>query len=161
MRVNLTFGDGVWQMLARTDHIITKLRQKELRHYRMTMNEAVVLFTVLRLKRLATPATISRQLFWERHTVSEQLKGMEKKGLIRKVRDLGRQNRIRVEPTEKGLQAYRDSARRKSTRGIMSVLTRQEQAQLWSLLAKVRGRAIQKAGLRIPDPFPPSDPNAF
>ena len=158
-RVYLTFGDGLWQMLARTDHIITKLRQKELRQYGINMNDAVVLFTVVRLKRLATPANMSRQLFWEPHTVSEQLKSMEKKGLVRKVRDLERQNLIRVEATEKGLEAYRESARRKSTREIMSVLTKEDQVQLWTLLAKIRERAMQKAGLHLADPFPPSDPN--
>jgi DNA-binding MarR family transcriptional regulator len=146
-------------MLARTDHILAKLRQKELRQYGINMNDAIVLFTALRLKRLATPSNISRQLFWEPHTVSEVLKSMEKKGLIRKVRDLERQNFIRVEITEKGLEAYRQSARRKSTREIMSALADGEQAQLWSLLAKVRARAIEKAGLSILDPFPPADPD--
>ena len=159
VRVYLTFGDGLWQMLARTDHIVAKLRQKELRRYGITMNDAIVLFTAVRLKRLATPANISRQLFWEPHTVSEQLKSMVSKGLIRKVRDLERQNLVRVEATEKGLEAYRESARRKSTREIMSALTKEEQVQLWTLLAKIRERAMQKAGIRISDPFPPSDPN--
>jgi DNA-binding MarR family transcriptional regulator len=159
VRVNLTFGDGLWQIMARTNHIVAKLRQRELREYGITMNEAVVLLTVIRLKKLATPANISRQLFWEPHTVSEQLKSMETKGLVRRVRDLERRNLIRVEATEKGLEAYRQSARWKSTRKTMSVLTKEEQLQLWALLAKIRERAIRQLGLRGSDPFPPSDPN--
>jgi len=159
VRLRLTLNDGLWQLLARTDHLCTKLRQKELHQYGINMNEAIVLFTVLRLKRLATPANISRQLFWEPHTVSEQLKAMEKKGLIRKVRDLGRHNMIRVETTELGLVAFRHSARRRSTREIMSALTKEEQLELWALLAKIREKAMQTAGLRVPDPFPPSDPS--
>ena len=159
VRLRLTLNDGLWQMLARTDHIVTKLRQKELRQYGINMNEAIVLFTALRLKRLATPANLSRQLFWEPHTVSEQLKSMEKKGLIRKVRDLDRHNLIRVEVTGRGLEAYRHSARRKSTREIMSVLAKEEQRQLWVLLAKIRERAMQKIESRLSDPFPPSDPS--
>lgn len=161
LRVRLTFADGLWQMLARTDHIVAKLRQKELRQYGITMNDAIVLFTVVRLKRLATPARISQQLFWEPHTVSEQLKAMEKKGLIRRIRDQGRHSRVRVEVTEEGLEAYRQSARRKSTREIMSVLSKEEQRQLWTLLAKIRRRAMEKAGLHASDPFPPPDPNRF
>jgi DNA-binding MarR family transcriptional regulator len=160
VRVYLTFSDGLWQILARTDHIIAKLRQKELRQYGMTMNEAIVLFTVLRLK-LSTPANISQQLFWEPHTVSEQLKSMETKGLIKKVRDLQRHNLIRVEVTEKGLEAYRESARRKSTREIMSALSKDEQVQLWNLLAKLRGKAMSDLGLVGPEPFPSSDPSKF
>ena len=153
--------DGLWQIMARTDHIVAKLRQKELRRYGINMNEAIVLFTVLRLKRNATPANISRQLFWEPHTVSEQLKSMERKGLIKKVRDLGRQNLFRVEVTEKGLEAYRQSARRKSTRETMSILTKEEQLQLWALLARIREKAMERLGIHMSDPFPPSDPAKF
>lgn len=161
VRVYLTFSDGLWQMLARTDHLLTKLRQKELRQYGINMNDAIVLFTVLRLKGLATPANISQQLFWEPHTVSEQLKSMEAKGLIKKVRDLQRHNLIHVEITEKGLEAYRQSAKRKSTRELMSVLDKEDQVQLWTLLAKLRERAMHESGLGYPEPFPPSDPTKF
>ena len=161
VRVYLTFSDGLWQIMARTNHIVSKVRHKELHQYGVNMNEAVVLFTVLRLKGLGTPANISRQLFWEPHTVSEQLKSMETKGLIKKVRDLERRNLIRVEATEKGFEAYRQSSRRQSTRETMSVLTKEEQVQLWALLAKIRGRAMEQLGLRGADPFPPADPKKF
>jgi DNA-binding MarR family transcriptional regulator len=160
-RVRLSFSDGLYQLLARTDHIVAKSRTKELRQYGITMNDAIVLFTAIRLKRQATPANISRQLFWEPHTVSEQLKAMEAKGLIKKVRDLERQNFIRVQVTEDGLKAYRDSSRRKSTRKVMSALSHDEQVQLWALLAKIRQRAMQELGLDDFEPFPPSDPNDF
>ena len=158
-RVRVIFSDGLYQLLARTDHIVAKSRTKELRQYGITMNDAIVLFTAIRLKRQATPANISRQLFWEPHTVSEQLKAMEAKGLIKKVRDLERQNFIRVEVTEDGLKAYRESSGRKSTRKIMSVLSNDEQVQLWTLLAKIRQRAMLELGLDDFEPFPPSDPN--
>lgn len=145
--------------MARTDHIVVKLRQKELRQYKITMNEAVVLFTVTRLKELATPSNISRQLFWEPHTVSEQLKSMETKGLIKRIRDLERHNLIRVEVTKKGVEAYRKSCQWQSTRRTLSVLTQEEQVQLWGLLAKIRERGMQELGLHGSAPFPPSDAN--
>ena len=116
-----------------------------------------MLFTVLRLKGQATPAAISRQLFWELHSVSEQLTRMEAKGLIRKVRDLGRRNLIRAEVTEKGVKVYHKSSRRRSRREIMSVLTKEEQLQLWELLAKLREKALHELGVPGSDPFPPSD----
>ena len=159
IRAHMAFRDGLWQLMARTNHIVAKLRQKELRQYGMTMNEAVVLFTVIRLKKLASPATISRQLFWEPHTVSEQLKSMEAKGLIRRVKYLERQNLVRVEITEQGLEAYRRSAKWKSLRKAISVLTKEEQLQLWGLLAKIRESAMQQLGMNGADPFPPSDPD--
>jgi len=157
----MTFADGLWQILARTDHIVSKVRQKELHQYGINMNEAIILFSALRLGRLATPANLSQQLFWEPHTVSEQLKSMETKGLIRKVRDLGRRNLYRVEVTEKGLEAYRQSARRRSTRKTMSVLTKEEQTEMWTILAKIREMAMRQLGLHMSEPFPPSDPAKF
>jgi len=159
-RAYLTFPHALWQAFTRTHHIISKVGQKELRRHGMTVNEAVVLFTVLRLKGHATPAAISRQLFWELHTVSEQLKSMEAKGLIRKVRDLGRRNLIRVEVTAEGVEVYRRSARRRSTREVMSALTKEEQLQLWGLLAKLRAKALSELGQRGSDPFPPPDPES-
>ena len=157
-RLNMTLSDGVWQLLARTDHLVAKARQKELRQYGITMNDAIVLYTALRLKNLASPTNISRQLFWEPRTVSAQLKTMEAKGLIRRARDLGRQNLIRVEVTEKGLEAYRQSALRKSTKKAMSALSKEEQLQLWTLLAKIRQKMMQELDLDDREPFPPSDP---
>jgi DNA-binding MarR family transcriptional regulator len=157
-RLSMTLSDGLWQILARTDHGIAKVRQKELHQYGITMNDAIVLFTVIRLKNLALPTNISRQLFWEPHTVSGQLNTMEKKGLVRRVKDLERKNLIRVEITEKGLEAYRQSSLRKSTRKLMSALSKEEQVQLWTLLAKIRQKTMRELGWGNLDPFPPSDP---
>ena len=160
-KAHLNISDGLWQIMARTNHIVVKLRQKELRQHGITMNEAVMLFTAMRLKKQATPATMSRELFWEPHTVSEQLKSMEKKGLIKRVRDLERQNLVRVEVTEKGHKAYDKSCEWESTRKTLAVLTNEEQLQLWSLLAKIRQGAMLQLGLNGSVPFPPSDPKTL
>lgn len=158
IRLRLTTADNLWLLLARTQHIVSKIRHKELRQCGVTINEAAVLFTILRLKRPATPAAISQEVHWEPHTVSELLKVMEKKGTIKKVRDLERKNLIRVAITEKGIEAYLKSSQRKSTRQVMSVLTKEEQIQLWALLAKVRDKGLEQLGIDIPDVFPPSKP---
>jgi len=158
IRLRLTTADNLWLLLARTQHIVSKIRHKELRQCGVTINEAAVLFTILRLKRPATPAAISQEVHWEPHTVSELLKVMEKKGTIKKVRDLERKNLIRVAITDKGIEAYHKSAQRKSTRQVMSVLTKEEQIQLWTLLAKVRDKGLEQLGIDIPDVFPPSEP---
>jgi DNA-binding MarR family transcriptional regulator len=159
IRLRLTTGDILWLLLARTQHIVSKIRHKELRESGVTINEAAVLFTILRLSRPATPASISQEVHWEPHTVSELLKVMEKKGTIKKVRDLERKNLIRVAITEKGVEAYRRSSQRKSTRRVMSALSKEEQIQLWTLLAKVRDKGLEELGLSASDAFPHSEPN--
>jgi len=160
-RVYSVLRDGLWHMMVTTNHVVGKARGKELRRYGLTKNDSLVLFAVLRLKGLATPASLSRETLWEPHTVSELLTSMETRGLIKKRRDLKRRNVIRVDASEKGLEAYRGSSRGKSTQDTLSALTKEEQLQLWTLLAKVRERAMQNLGLKTPVLFPPSDPDEF
>ena len=72
---------------------------------------------------------------------------MEKKGLIRKVRDLQRKNLVRVEMTEKGKQAYNNTAREESVRRIMTSLSEKECRQLISCLDKLHNRAFKELGI--------------
>jgi len=162
-RVYSTLRDGLWHMMVTTDHVVSKARAKELRQCGLTKNDTLVLSAVLRLKGLATPASLSRELLCEPHTISERLKSMATRGLVKKTRDRKRRNVIRIDATEKGLEAYRQSARRRSPEDILTVLTKEEQLQLWALLAKVRERAMQDLGFETPQLalFPPSDPDKF
>lgn len=148
---------ALWMLLARTVRLIGKARQRELAKYDVSVDASAVLFTVASLGRQAIPATISRYLFLERHSVSQILTRMEKDGLVRRVKDLERKNYVRVELTEKGQAAFQKGSRQLSTRSIMSVLTDAEQQVMWALLAKLRARAIKRLGLRNPLLFPPSD----
>ncbi len=156
--VTIDFKHALWQLLNRTRHLVYKNRMRELKDNGVSYNNAMILYTALRLGKGATPAQISRGLSLERHTVSESLIKMENEGLIRRIKDLSRKNLIRIEVTDKGFEVYRRSANRESTKGIMSVLAREEQYELWRLLAKVRDEAARQLGLKFVDMAPPSDP---
>lgn len=154
--VTIDRSHALFQMLRRTDRVIHKARQRELDRYGISAEVAAVLFTVLRLGRGATPANIARQLFLERHSVSEQLIRMEKDSLIQRVKDLERKNYVRIVLTQKGYDQYRKSARRRSTKTIMAALTAEEQEQLWVLLARLRDKALKHLGVRGVETYPPS-----
>ena len=153
-------SNGLWLLLNRTRHLIIKARQRELRQHGLSIRNSAVVQTVARLGHLSTPVKIARQLLLERHTISEQLARMEKLGLIRKVKDLGRKNLLRIELTEEGHEASRKSAKRKSTTAIMSALTPEEQTELWYLLSKLHVRAMKHLRLKMKkeDIYPPLDP---
>ena len=155
-RVSIGKEHALWQMIRRTDRVIYKARQKELDRYGISADTASALFTVLRLGNQATPAEIARQLFLERNSVSEQLTRMEKDGLISKSRDLARRNAVRIEVTDKGYAAYLQSAKRRATKKIMSLLTTDEQEQLWSLLARLRDGALRQLRAKSQTLYPPS-----
>ena len=149
---------GLWQLLMRTYQVIFRARQKELNKYGISTRASGVLFTALRYK-LATPSLIAKQLVLEPQSVSEQLKRMENDGLIRRLKDLHKKNLIRVEVTDKGREVYRMAAKRETTRRIMSVLTSEEQRELWRILCKLRKGAMNELGMDDSDHYPPENPD--
>jgi len=134
----------LWMIYNRTQHLISKSRQKELSKYDISIRNAAVLYTLLKLDEPVTPKMIAYELYLEFHTISEILKRMEKQGLILRKKDMGKKNLIRVEITEKGREVYEKSTKRESTNRIMSVLTEKERHKLKSILLRLREKAIEE-----------------
>lgn len=153
--LNLNFA--LWELLRLSFSSIMKARQKELDQYDITLTESAVLRVVLRLRKRATPTQISKQLFLEVQSISEQLKRMEADGLIKRINDLDRKNLVRIQVTEKGYKSYRKTRNQRTIDYIMSVLTEEEKYALWSIMAKLREQAITKLGVKHIDLYPPSD----
>ena len=148
---------ALWILLRRTSHLMAKARQRELAKYGISVDASAALFTIMLLGRQAIPATISRNLYLERHSVSQLLTRMEKDNVVRRVKDLERKNYVRVELTDKGLEAYRKASKNRSTKQIISILSDEEQQQMWISLARLRDRALRRLDIRKPVLFPPSD----
>ena len=146
----------LWVLLRQAGHTVYQATQKELSQYGISPEQAGVLSIVQFLDNKATPAEISRWLLREPHTVSGILSRMEKKGLVRKTKDLVRKNLVRVTLTEKGKQAYYQSTKIESIRQIMSCLSEEECQQLSSCLKTLRDRALKQLGVDQKPPFPPS-----
>ena len=145
----------LWVLLRQAGHTVYQATEKELSQYGISPEEAAVLSIVGVLDNKATPTEISRWLLRKPHTVSGILSRMEKKGLVRKTKDLKRKNLVRVTLTEKGQQAHYQSSKVESIRQIMSSLSEEERQQLGSCLKTLRDRALKELGIEEP-PFPPS-----
>ena len=144
----------VWVLLLQAKDMVLKATEKELSQYGISPEEASVLSIVQFLDSKATPTEISRWLLRKPHTVSGILSRMEKKGLVRKTRDLDRKNLVRVTLTEKGRQAYYQSSKIESIRQIMSSLSEEEHQKLISCLKTLRDRALKELGVDTKTPFP-------
>ena len=144
----------LWVLLRQAKDMVFKATQKQLSQYGISPEQAGVLSIVQFLDNKATPAEISRWLLRESHTVSGILSRMEKKGLIRKTKDLDRKNLVRVTLTEKGQQAYLQSTKIESIGQIMSCLSEEERQQLSSCLKILRERALKVLGIDQEPPFP-------
>lgn len=145
---------NLWVLLHQTRDATYNAREKELRQYGISPMEAAVLFIIQAIGDEATPAEISRWLFRKQHSVTALLVRMEKRGLVKKTRDLARKNMVRVTITEKGTQAYSNSANRDSIHKIMSTLSEEEHRQLSASLLKVRDVALKEIKIDYELPFP-------
>lgn len=157
MKEQVSFNFVLWQLLHRTFRAADKVRERELEQWGLTAQKSAVLRVVLRLGREATPKEISRQLVLEKNTISEQLKRMEREGLVKKVKDPDRKNVVRIEVTDRGYEFHLKTRTQSSIEKIMSALTDEEKRELWSTLSKIREKANQELGIYITNLYPPSD----
>jgi DNA-binding MarR family transcriptional regulator len=145
----------LWWLLFQAQDTLFKAREKELRQYGISPEEAAVLFIVQCLDNQAIPSEISRWLFRKPHTVSGILDRMEKKRLVSTTKDLPKKNLVRVSLTDKGEQACDQATKIESIRQIMSSLSEQERQKLRSHLETLRDRALKELGIDTKPPFPP------
>ncbi len=145
----------LWWLMDQMKTATYRARTKELAQYGITFEQCGVLFVTQALGPRATPIEISRWLLREHHTVSGLLSRMEKRGLITKVKDLDRKNRVRVTMTEKGRQAYNGSTKRESIHRIMSSLSGEEHQQLRRCMEILLDSALKEYGVSRRPPFPP------
>jgi len=135
----------LWVLLNQVRDAVFKARQKELNQYNISATQAATLLVIEAIGPKATASEISRQLFRKPHSVcgADGILGrMEKKGLVRRLKDLDRKNLVRVVLTEKGRQAYYQSTKQESIRQIMSSLSEEERQQLTSCLHTLRDKAF-------------------
>jgi DNA-binding MarR family transcriptional regulator len=137
----------LWLLLTHARYAIYRAREKELQRYRVSPEQAGVLFVVLALGNRATPSEISRFILRQPHTVSALIERMANNGLVRKVHDLDKKNLVHVSLTEKGLKAYEISTKRSSIHGIMGILEDYEKLRFRKLLEKIHGQARKEIGL--------------
>jgi len=139
----------LWGILNQTAWAIARNRQNELSDVGATVVQAGVMVIVKTVKGPITPAEISRWLFREPQSVSSLLNQMERKGLLRRAKDLQRKNMVRVELTERGEEVYHRSLEKTETlREIMSCLTEEERSDLERCLLKLRAQALKTLGAK-------------
>jgi DNA-binding MarR family transcriptional regulator len=144
----------LWILLFQARDALHRARNKELRKYGISGIEAGALFYIKTIGDNATPVKLSKWLLREQHTVSTLLSRMEKKGLIKKVKDPIRNKGWLIILTDKGEQAYSQSAKREIFHAAMSPLTKSERIKFESYLRKVRNKAVMLEVTEPDIPYP-------
>jgi DNA-binding MarR family transcriptional regulator len=157
MNIKKDFNYDLWRLMDVTRGLIYKSRERELMKYKISMSAVIFLHTIKVLDEKAIQARIAESLFLEPHSVSEMLSKMEEKGLINRIKDQKSKNMIRIEMTKKGRDLYNKSSQRESYNDIMSVLTEDEKSELWTILSKLRIKAVENLGVEQKTIYPPLD----
>ncbi len=129
-------------IFRQTHDAILKVRQKELRSSDITPEQMGALTAIKAIGPQATAAELSRWLFRNPDSMTILLRRLEKKGLIKKTPDAKRKNVIRLSLTKAGDTAYSKASNAKLAISIFDSLTARNKAQLWSILGKIRKRAL-------------------
>ncbi|MBI4330398.1 MAG: winged helix DNA-binding protein [Chloroflexi bacterium] len=149
---------NLWVLLMHTRDTLAAYRKKELSKCGLSAIESIVLFIVQVIEQNGaadpTPSEISRWLFRKPNSISTLVARMEKKGLVRRVNDLDKKNLVRIALTEKGYEAYRQSARRVNIRKSLRVLPAERRQELQSALSVIWEHALKNLGMAQRPPFP-------
>lgn len=143
----------LWLLLMQTRRIMFKARKNELFSLDVVADHSAIFFLIHTLGRNAIPAEISRILFREPHTVSAVVSRLEKTGFVRKIKDLQRKNMIRLELTQKGLDAYNRATKKETIHNIINTLSSREQKTFALLLEKLQKKALEEIKLKYESPF--------
>jgi DNA-binding MarR family transcriptional regulator len=137
----------LFHLLRQTTDAVDKLRETELKIYKITPEQAGALICIRSLGDKATPAELSRWLFRERNSMTVLLNRMHKLGLINKKRDAKRKNSIKLSLTKKGYQAYQHAIELRSFSSVIDVMSIKKREQLWALLQNIRLKILADLGL--------------
>jgi DNA-binding MarR family transcriptional regulator len=76
---------------------------------------------------------------------------MERKGLVKRAKDLEKKNLVRIALTEKGQRVYAQSTKRESIHQIMSFMSEEKCEQMSECLGELRDKALEYLG-DVPKP---------
>ena len=134
------------QLLGRARRLMLYARNKELAPYHISSNQAFLLFVLYyhshnHPDHRITLAELSQQTDREKNTISLQMTTMEKDGLVKKIREVPKSNKLSFELAEKGLDAFHKSKDWKTDKAIMSALSKEEIDLFMALLKKIIKKA--------------------
>lgn len=136
----------LWALLSQTRDAVHNVRQRRLRAYGVSLEQAAVLSIVDMHGGKATPAQISRWLLRKHHSVLGILERMQKGGLLERSSELNNKNRVQVMLTEKGQQILHQASDVQELRNTMACLSDEDRQQLVSSLTRLLSCALEQAG---------------
>ena len=143
---------NLYLLLYRTREAVRAIRSQELKKCGLTTQMAAVLHNALSLGQKATVAELARRMFRASHTITGLLNRMENHGLIKRVKDTNKKNRVIVVLTCKGLEAYAKSVTaRTRIHNMISALSEKDRHALHNGLAALWVKALDELDIQLYD----------
>jgi len=133
---------NLYLLIYLTQTALFRARYYEIKEFGVTSMELALLIVVDGLGEKATPAEISRWIMRKRPTVSELLNRMERNGLVVRTGYKDNKKLKKVAMTKKGRDALDRATKKDIWHTVMGSLSDEEYSQLWSLLEKLKDRAL-------------------
>jgi len=145
----------IWRLMAQAMNAMLKARQRELARYNISPRQAAVLLISEATSGQVTPYQMAKWVVREHHTILELVKRMERDGLVKRVPREDRKGAVRITLTEKGTKVHHETMKFESLHRVLTVLSKEERQQLFSILKKLRNEALVQIGVSPKFPFPP------
>jgi DNA-binding MarR family transcriptional regulator len=133
-----------WVLLNQAADAAYRATSKRLRAVGVSFEQARVLFILGASSSSPTRTELSRILMRKPHTVTDLLNGMQRAGLIRRIKDEGNHKLVRVVLTKKGREMRKQVSLAPMPIELTSFLSSRELHQLSSMLEKVRNVALEQ-----------------
>lgn len=150
--VKLNENETAWMRLFRTYKVLERAREVELAKAGLSLAQAGVLYFLKDAREPLTPSKLARLMYKEPHTMSGLISRMEAQGLVKKTKNLGRKNLVRVSLTKKGEEACKRQLGKTAVINITSCLSKKDLAALNALSDKLRAKGVEL--LRDMQPYP-------
>lgn len=147
----------LWTIIVWVRRAVYRAMAKELQKCGLTVEETAAMFMICAIESVGSnpiPTEISRWLFREPHSTSTLLVRMERKGLVKRDKDLRRKNLVRVSLTGKGREIFARAAEFGPLHRIFSGLSHKERQQLEASLRIVWGKAREEISLEHTVSYP-------
>ena len=135
----------LWLLMTKIHHYVVLVRQKELSPYHIPPQQLEVLRTIQSLGEKATLSRIAKELERKLNVISRQAVGMEKDGLIKRIKGTPKSRLLKIELTEKGRDMLNIRNESKVIDEAWSFLTEDERAGLYSVLSRMSTKLKEQA----------------
>ena len=129
------------QLVGKARQLIVNARKKELTPHHISPRQAVILTLINNLGDKAYLSELAKRTERNMNTLSIQMTRLVNDGLVEKIRDTPKTNKVRFALTEKGFNIYKDVKDIKSGQVIMSALSQEELQILISFLERIIKKA--------------------